>query len=78
MYLCAIWAMGLLGQGAFHEALNMAMTWKLPVIFVIENNKYAMGTSVQRTSNATELWKLGFGLRSPSFPVNGTDLRNRI
>ncbi|MDH5602748.1 MAG: thiamine pyrophosphate-dependent enzyme, partial [Cyclobacteriaceae bacterium] len=43
-------------QGAFHESLNLAMLWKLPVIFVIENNGYAMGTSVQRTSNVTELY----------------------
>jgi pyruvate dehydrogenase E1 component alpha subunit len=62
---------GAIRQGAFHEALNMAMTWKLPVIFVIENNQYAMGTSVERTSNVTELWKLGLAYDMPSFPVNG-------
>ena len=62
---------GAVRQGAFHEAFNMAMTWKLPVIFVIENNKYAMGTSVERTSNVTELWKLGLAYDMPSFPVNG-------
>ncbi len=42
---------GAVRQGAFHEALNMAMLWKLPVVFVIENNHYAMGTSVERSSN---------------------------
>ncbi len=57
-------------QGAFHEALNMAMTWKLPVIFVIENNGYAMGTSVSRTSNVTEMYKMGAAYDMPSFPVN--------
>ncbi|MES2388407.1 MAG: pyruvate dehydrogenase (acetyl-transferring) E1 component subunit alpha [Bacteroidota bacterium] len=62
---------GAVRQGAFHEALNMAMTWKLPVIFVIENNGYAMGTSVSRTSNVTELYKLGSAFDMPSFPVNG-------
>src|SRR6478735_5375494 len=46
---------GAVRQGAFHETLNLAMLWKLPVIFVIENNGYAMGTSVQRSSNVTEL-----------------------
>ena len=51
---------GAVRQGAFHEALNMAMSWKLPVIFIIENNFYAMGTSVGRTSNVTNLHKLGF------------------
>lgn len=62
---------GAVRQGAFHEALNMAMLWKLPVIFVIENNFYAMGTSVERTSNVTDLWKLGLAYDMPSFPVDG-------
>jgi pyruvate dehydrogenase E1 component alpha subunit len=62
---------GAVRQGAFHEALNMAMTWKLPVIFCIENNGYAMGTSVARTSNVTELYKLGAAYEMPSFPVDG-------
>ena len=61
---------GAVRQGAFHEALNMAMTWKLPVIFIIENNKYAMGTSVERTSNVTELYKLGAAYEMPSEPVD--------
>lgn len=62
---------GAVRQGAFHEALNMAMTWKLPVIFIIENNQYAMGTSVERTSNVTELYKLGAAYEMPSFRVDG-------
>jgi pyruvate dehydrogenase E1 component alpha subunit len=62
---------GAVRQGAFHEALNMAMLWKLPVIFVIENNGYAMGTSVQRTSNVTELYTLGESYDIPSAPVDG-------
>jgi pyruvate dehydrogenase E1 component alpha subunit len=61
---------GAVRQGAFHEALNMAMTWKLPVIFVIENNGYAMGTSVKRTSNVTELYTLGEAYDIPSEPVD--------
>jgi pyruvate dehydrogenase E1 component alpha subunit len=61
---------GAVRQGAFHEALNLAMTWKLPVIFVIENNGYAMGTSVARTSNVTELYKLGHAYEMPSTPVD--------
>jgi pyruvate dehydrogenase E1 component alpha subunit len=61
---------GAVRQGAFHEALNLAMTWKLPVIFVIENNGYAMGTSVARTSNVTELYKLGHAYEMPSHPVD--------
>lgn len=62
---------GAVRQGAFHEALNFAMLWKLPVIFVIENNGYAMGTSVQRTSNVTELYTLGEAYDIPSEPVDG-------
>lgn len=61
---------GAVRQGAFHEALNMAMLWKLPVIFVIENNGYAMGTSVKRTSNVTELYTLGEAFDMPSEPVD--------
>ncbi len=61
---------GAVRQGAFHEALNIAMTFKLPVIFVIENNGYAMGTSVQRTSNVTELYTLGESYDMPSSAVD--------
>lgn len=62
---------GAVRQGAFHEAFNMAMLWKLPVIFVVENNAYAMGTSVGRTSNVTDLYKLGLAYDMPSYPVDG-------
>jgi pyruvate dehydrogenase E1 component alpha subunit len=62
---------GAIRQGALHEAFNMAMLWKIPVIFIIENNNYAMGTSVQRTSNVHELYKLGHAYDMPSFQVDG-------
>ncbi len=65
---------GAVRQGAFHEALNMAMTWKLPVIFVIENNGYAMGTSVKRTSNVVELYQLGESYDIPSEPVDAMNV----
>jgi pyruvate dehydrogenase E1 component alpha subunit len=58
-------------QGALHEAFNMAMTWKLPVLYVVENNGYAMGTSVERTSNITELYRLADAYGMPSEPVDG-------
>ena len=58
-------------QGMLHETFNMAMTWKLPVIFIIENNKYAMGTSVERTSNVTDLETLGASYKMPSATVDG-------
>lgn len=58
-------------QGALHETFNMAMMWKLPVIFVIENNNYAMGTSVERTTNVHDLSKIGLSYEMPSFAVDG-------
>lgn len=58
-------------QGALHEAFNMAMTWKLPVLYICENNKYAMGTSVTRTSNVQDLVKLGLSYDMPSEQVDG-------
>lgn len=58
-------------QGALHETFNMAMTWKLPVIFICENNYYAMGTSVERTSNVSDLYKLGHAYEMPSYAVDG-------
>jgi len=61
---------GAVRQGSFHETLNLAMLWKLPVIFAIENNGYAMGTSVKRTSNVTELYTLGGAYDMPSEPVD--------
>jgi len=62
---------GAVRQGALHEAFNMAMTWKLPVIYIIENNNYAMGTSVERTSNVTDLSKLGLSYEMPAMAVDG-------
>jgi pyruvate dehydrogenase E1 component alpha subunit len=58
-------------QGMLHETFNMAMLWKLPVIFIIENNQYAMGTSVERTSNVTDLATLGASYQMPSATVDG-------
>ena len=58
-------------QGALHESFNMAMTWKLPVLYICENNHYAMGTSVERTSNVLDLYKLGHAYEMPSESVDG-------
>jgi pyruvate dehydrogenase E1 component alpha subunit len=60
-------------QGALYESFNMAMTWKLPVLYIVENNGYAMGTSVERTSNVEEMWKIGLAFEMPSEVVDGMD-----
>ena len=62
---------GAVRQGSLHETLNLAALWKLPVVFIVENNGYAMGTSVARTSNHPEIWKLGLGYEMPCEPVDG-------
>ena len=64
---------GAVRQGALNETFNMAMLWKLPVIFVCENNGYAMGTSVGRTTNMQDIYKIGLGFDMPSMPVDGMD-----
>ncbi len=57
-------------QGSLHETFNLAMLWNLPVVFCVENNGYAMGTSVERTANHTDIWKLGKGYEMPCGPVD--------
>lgn len=64
---------GAVRQGSVHETFNMAMMWKLPVVFICENNGYAMGTSVARSSNHSDIWKLGLSYDMPSAPVDGMD-----
>lgn len=68
-------------QGLLHEAFNMAMLWKLPVIFICENNFYAMGTSVERTSNVLDIYKFADAYDMPGDSVDGMrpeDVHNAI
>ena len=58
-------------QGILHETFNLAMLWKLPVIFICENNNYAMGTSVERTSNVVDIYKLADGYEMPADTIDG-------
>ena len=62
---------GAVRQGSLHETLNLATLWQLPVVFVVENNGYAMGTSVARTASHEEIWKLGLGYDMPCEPCDG-------
>jgi len=64
---------GAVRQGALTETFNMAALWKLPVIFICENNGYAMGTSVERSTIQTDIYKLGLPYGIPSSPVDGMD-----
>ncbi len=58
-------------QGILHESFNLAMLWKLPVVFICENNNYAMGTSIERTSNVIDIYKLADAYEMPADKVDG-------
>ena len=58
-------------QGILHETFNLAMLWKLPVVFICENNNYAMGTSIERTSNVTDIYKLADAYDMPADVIDG-------
>jgi pyruvate dehydrogenase E1 component alpha subunit len=65
---------GAVPEGEFHESLNLASLWKLPVIYICENNRYAMGTSLERALAETEIYKFGQAYKMASEPVDGMDV----
>src|SRR5688572_19291401 len=65
---------GAVNEGAFHEALNVSALWDLPVVYVIENNRYGMGTALDRASSVKDLYQRGSAYGIPRREVNGMDL----
>jgi pyruvate dehydrogenase E1 component alpha subunit len=65
---------GAVPEGEFHESLNLASLWKLPVVYICENNRYAMGTSLERALAETEIWKFGRAYNMPGESVDGMDV----
>ena len=71
---CCIFGEGAVAEGEFHESLNLAALWRLPVLFVCENNLYAMGTALERSESVTDIHQKAAGYGMPSEAVDGMDV----
>ena len=65
---------GAVAEGEFHESMNLAALWRLPVLFLCENNRYAMGTALERSESQTDLTLKAAGYEVPAWPVDGMDV----
>jgi pyruvate dehydrogenase E1 component alpha subunit len=72
--ICCFMGEAAVNNGAFHEALNMAGLWKLPCLFIIENNRYGMGTAIERASAINDIYKRGSSYDMPRDVVDGQDV----
>lgn len=72
--VCCVFGEGATNIGMFHEGLNMAAVWKLPIIFVVENNRYGMGTEVSRASAVTDIYEKAAAYRMPAMQIDGNDV----
>lgn len=71
---CCFFGEGAAAEGEFHEALNLAALWQLPVVFVCENNGYAMGTALERSESVTDIYRHAKSYGVPAEPVDGMDV----
>ncbi len=71
---CGFFGEGAVAEGVFHESLNLAALWRLPVLFCCENNRYAMGTALERSESETDLCLKAAAYEIPAWPVDGMDV----
>jgi pyruvate dehydrogenase E1 component alpha subunit len=71
---CCFFGEGAVAEGAFHESINLAALWQLPVLFVCENNLYAMGTAIERSESETDIVRKAESYRVPAVSVDGMDV----
>lgn len=71
---CCFFGEGAVAEGEFHESMNLAVLWKLPILFICENNLYAMGTALERSESETELYRKAASYSMPAKHVNGMNV----